>query len=192
MGCHVAKKRAFTLAYVLSDSCAENEWSLGVCPTCVGSVGSVTGREAAAESHCRDFREDTAPLTHFVSSFSVLSVAALSAFIPVSPVFISFLSSSLPSLIVSPQITSLSLAASRFLLPLLLFSPPTSPCMERQLTASLLSSTVPLFSPSIFPSLVFQWLCKLSNLIADKVINTTLDSLNIHHSALCIFLPLFF
>lgn len=83
------------------------------------------------------------------------------------------------------------LSFPRFLLPLLLFSPPTSPCMERRLTASLLSSTVLLFSPSIFLSQVFQWLCKLSNLIADKVINTTLASLNIHRSALCIFLPLF-
>lgn len=52
-----------------------------------------------------------------------------------------------------------------------------SPCLALYGKAvNSLSSTVPLSYPSIFLSLVFQWLCKLSNLIADKVINTTLAS----------------
>ena len=71
-----------------------------------------------------------------------------------------------------------------FLLPLLLFSPPTSPCMERRLTASPPLS----LSPSVFLSPASRWLHKLGNLFADKVINTTLASPNIHHSALCVFL----
>ena len=146
----------------------------------------VSGRSASEEKlqHSHSvLREDTAPL----------SAAALSASIPVS-VFISLslslqvsllllpsLSLSL-SLIVSPHISlSLSPAASRFLLPLLLFSPPTSPCMERRLTASPPLS----LSPSIFLSPASRWLRKLGNLFADKVINTTLASFNIHHSALC-------
>lgn len=143
-----------------------------------------------------------------LSTVNWLSGATLSAFIPLSSVFISLSQffSLLPSLShcisscyrpPSLSLSLFSLAPSRFLLPLLLFSPPTSPCMERQLTASapllrcpsLLSLYLSLLCLTPFLSLVFQSLCKLSNLSADKVINTTLASLNIHHSALCIFLP---
>lgn len=192
---------------------AENEWRLGVRLTWVGSV-SQWQTEAAAGSHCRDLREDTTPLTHLsplLLSFSPLLTGCLvQPYQPLSlyplslSLFPNFFPSSLLSLIVSPRVTVpplslslFSLAPSRFLLPLLLFSPPTSPCMERQLTASapllrcpsLLSLYLSLLCLTPFLSLVFQSLCKLSNLSADKVINTTLASLNIHHSALCIFLP---
>ena len=161
---------------------AENEWSVGVCPTCVGSVG--VGGEAAAQSlssqrgYSSTVRRSLISLYPCLCLYLSLSLSLSPSFSPPPPFSLSL---SL-SLIVSPHISlSLSPAASRFLLPLLLFSPPTSPCMERRLTASPPLS----LSPSIFLSPASRWLRKLGNLFADKVINTTLASFNIHHSALC-------
>lgn len=100
----------------------------------------ISDREKLQQTH----REGTAPLAPYCNRFSG---AALSTFIPRLPVFISFqISLLLPSPYLLMLPSSFSLPFSCFLLPLLVFfpfPPPTSPCMERQLTASLLS---PLFS----------------------------------------------
>lgn len=154
---------------------------------CVLPVLSQWQREAA-ESKCWDVREDTAPI-----HWNWLSGATLSTFIPLSCLYLCVqFSLLLPplSLIISPHVTLLSLslflAPSRFLL---LFSPPASPCMEswlQPLSSPPLSLYLPLLCLTLSPLLSFKWLCKLSNLVADKTINTILASPNIHRSALCV------
>ncbi len=177
------------------------------CRTCVGSA-SQWQREAAAESHSLAVREDTASLTHSLTS-SPLFLSTVTGYLvqPYQPLSLCLYLSLqisllllLPSLslIVSPHITPLSLSLSSCCFSL---SPPPPPLFSPFLSlyGKAVNSLTPLphcppllSSPSIFLSLVFQWLCKLSNLIADKVINTILASLNTQHSALCIFLPLYF
>lgn len=104
-----------------------------------------------------------------------------------------FLSSSLLSLSLYLLILpSLSLPLS-FSCCLSLSPPPPLFSPYLSLYGKAVNSLAPLLRHpallSLYLSLsAFRRLCKLSNLVADKLINTTLASFNTHHSALCIFL----
>lgn len=132
-----------------------NEISAFVLPVLDRSLGDKRSRITQSgpdRGYCSLLTSPSPLLLHYNSP----SAAALSAFTPPppTPVFISLSKISLLLLCLSHNIPSSYPILSRFLL--LPFSSPSSsclplpsPCMERQLTASLLSSTVPL-SPLSF------------------------------------------
>lgn len=153
---------------------------LSVVPTCAGSVRR---REAAAES-------ERTQLCSLVSFLSTVWCSLISLYPSIPCLYLSFQVSLLLSSLSHCHVAllSLSLAPTRFLLPLHLFSPPTFPCMERQLTASLLSSTVLPFSPSFFLFFSGCVNSETSVLTRKSVPHWPL----LTHSALCIYLPLFF
>lgn len=137
--------------------CRMNEMS--GCPVFLLPVLDQSGvREA--ESHTVGTLQPALLRSHLTSSpfFPLWLSVGCSLISLYPPAFISVqISLLLPCL--SSSISSYYLFLSHFLLPPLSshsssFLPLPSPCMERQLTASLLSSTVPLFSLSLSSLLV--------------------------------------